>query len=575
MDIFTRDLELHPLDQLIDDRLENRYAIRSVALPTKRLPLLPLPRGFDITDVSPFPSVAEFALESAKDPQIPLLHLNRDPHGVFSKGSKVYVPATLRSRILFVFHHSHVGAHVGVNSLVRRVQQRFYWPYLQADAQHFVDRCLVCRRRRRPGKAVLAGNLLSRDVLSLIAIDLVGPIDHQQRSYRLLTIICHASKYATIVCMPDKCQGIDIWSALVTHWFSIWSFPSALLSDNGLSFCNKLLDVRCREFGIFHERSTRYYPQGNGVVESFHQYVKKAISSTTGTHPDLSLQEAIDFVLIAYRSTPHSSSGDTPFRLLTGLDFVLPNLQAWTEETFSSRSMAERLILVLHLRHAALQVSLSQVLKRQSNPEEQAPIAVGDLVIGQLSEGDSRQLRKFFDPLKLAPLWSEPLRVTRVSNNGLTLQAQSVWHDGLKRQFNRNQLQLLPRDCDAALLPLVLADIQKDRIIHRAAPAGELPCASDTATKVPTQMVSLDYSALTDLTTAPDRPAPPAEDLGSAGLPPIANPRVLAPYEAARELLLTPRVSGTESGRKRPRVEIGFVLVRRTEGTPKRGEVEL
>ena len=501
VDIFTRDVAVHPLDEVIDDRIGHRLQVNNAAVSKRRIPLLPLPSNLDMSAVSPFPSVAEFISESATDPQVPFLSLTRSEEGLFSKEAKVYVPASLRSRILYVYHHSHVGAHIGVNALVRRVRERFYWPYLPQDAQQFVDQCVVCRRRRNYPKPQATGNLLSRDVLSLIAIDMVGPVDHNQESFRILTVICHASRYAAAIVMPAKCTGEAVWSALMTHWFSVWSFPTALLSDNGTSFCNKFIDDCCQEFGIRHYRSSAYYPQGNGVIESFHQFLKKSLSTTLATHPALSLQDAVNFILIAYRSTPHSSTGDSPYRILTGLDFVLPNLQEWTQETFSSRSLGDRLTLLLQLRHDALQVSLSKVLDRQSHSKTQPLIEVGDIIIAHLSPYDARKMSQFLGPLKLAPQWSEPMRVTRLGKDGHTLQAKSIWHDKLTRQFNLNQVQALPKDCDPVLLPLLIEDIKKDRSLHRSSENTVRRSASKP--DLPSHQGELEYRMLQGLMTSP------------------------------------------------------------------------
>ena len=147
-----------------------------------------------------------------------------------------------------MYHHSHVGAHIGVNALVRRVRERFYWVACRKMLNSSLINVLFVGRRNYP-KPQATGNLLSRDVLSLIAIDMVGPVDHNQESFRILTVICHASRYAAAIVMPAKCTGEAVWSSLMTHWFSVWSFPTALLSDNGTSFCNKFIDDCCQELG--------------------------------------------------------------------------------------------------------------------------------------------------------------------------------------------------------------------------------------------------------------------------------------------------------------------------------------
>lgn len=68
-----------------------------------------------------------------------------------------------------------------------------------------------------------------------------------------------------------------------------------------------------------------YYPEGNGVLEAFHQYLKRSLSILRN-QGDVSIEEIIDFIMLAHNSTPHESTGETPFYIMTGTEFVLPNL---------------------------------------------------------------------------------------------------------------------------------------------------------------------------------------------------------------------------------------------------------
>jgi len=57
----------------------------------------------------------------------------------------------------------------------------------------------------------------------------------------------------------------------------IW-FSSHLVNDQGSHFTNSLIELLVQEFMVTHHKSTTYYPQGNGQVESNNDKLKQILS---------------------------------------------------------------------------------------------------------------------------------------------------------------------------------------------------------------------------------------------------------------------------------------------------------
>jgi hypothetical protein len=227
----------------------------------------------------------------------------------------------------------------------------------------------------------------------------------------------------------------------------------------------------------------------------------------------------------------------------------------------------------LQLRHDALHVSLSKVLDRQDKAKTSTTVKVGDIVIAQLSSHDSTKLLRSLGTSKLAPLWSEPMRVVKTYNNGLTIQAKSVWHDQVTRQFNVNQVQLLPRDCDPSLLPLILEDLKHDRTVHRSS----TPSHPSTSTfSLPSRDAAMDQSILRDLLSPPanltelDLTPPTGETPESVPLGGHIPSTCATPAPDAH-----PAASSSSIAKKRRLVELNFVLLRETPGPSQGREIEL
>ena len=66
--------------------------------------------------------------------------------------------------------------------------------------------------------------------------------------------------------------------------------------------------------GIKHITSAPYHPSTNGLVERAVQIVKKGLKKVT----EGSIRSRIAKVLMAYRITLHSTTGNTPASLLLG-----------------------------------------------------------------------------------------------------------------------------------------------------------------------------------------------------------------------------------------------------------------
>ena len=104
----------------------------------------------------------------------------------------------------------------------------------------------------------------------------------------------------------------------------------ALLTDNGRQFTARLLQQLTNVYGIKHIYSSPYNPRGNSVVESYMRTLKIALKlRTQAFHEDWDV--ALQAAAVAYRATPHTVTGHTPFFLVTGQDVVLPLSREWHE----------------------------------------------------------------------------------------------------------------------------------------------------------------------------------------------------------------------------------------------------
>ena len=121
--------------------------------------------------------------------------------------------------------------------------------------------------------------------------------------------------------------------ALLGFW-SHTGFPDRVTSDNGPQFVSNLMEEVLRNFGIKHIRASPYHAQANGICENFNKSLKLMLKRLC-IEKVRDWDKYIDPCLFAYRETPHSSTGYSPFELTQGRNPAGPMKllkQLWTKE---------------------------------------------------------------------------------------------------------------------------------------------------------------------------------------------------------------------------------------------------
>ena len=99
--------------------------------------------------------------------------------------------------------------------------------------------------------------------------------------------------------------------------------PKVLLTDNGSNFISKLMKSVNDYWGIKQSFTTPYHPQCDGMVERFNRTLATMIL-TLIEQSKRNWDDLLAYVLYAYRTAVHSSTGETPFYLMFGRDACLP-----------------------------------------------------------------------------------------------------------------------------------------------------------------------------------------------------------------------------------------------------------
>ena len=108
------------------------------------------------------------------------------------------------------------------------------------------------------------------------------------------------------------------------HHTTIWNATKLVIhSDPGREFENGLMKSLCALLGCTKTRTAPYHPESDGMIERFNRTCLMMLSMFVNDRRD-NWHELLPFVMHAYRTSVHESTGYSPFRLMMGEECSLP-----------------------------------------------------------------------------------------------------------------------------------------------------------------------------------------------------------------------------------------------------------
>jgi Integrase core domain len=137
-----------------------------------------------------------------------------------------------------------------------------------------------------------------------------------------LTLVDHFSKWAEAIPIANH-TAQTVAKALMTNVFARYGVPLQLLSDRGPEFESEMFSELMKSMGIDKLRSSAYKPTTNGVVERFHRTLNSMLGKVV-SESQRDWDQKLPYVIAAYRSSVHSSTGFSPNKLFLGREVHMP-----------------------------------------------------------------------------------------------------------------------------------------------------------------------------------------------------------------------------------------------------------
>ena len=237
---------------------------------------------------------------------------------------QIIVPLSERREILKECHDSKTSGHLGVNKTLQRVRDRFYWTGLQSDVRSYVIGCTQCRKRknRSAGKSCMKLDQ-SGSPMERIATNIMGPLPQSEEGNKYILVIADYFTKWTEAFPLKNIEAQTVAKVKVEEFITRFGVPEVIHSDQGRQYESQLFQELCEMLGIRKTRTTAFHPKSDGMVERFNKTLATMLSAYVSDHQH-DWDRHLPYVLMAYRSAQHESTGYSPNMLMLGREVSTP-----------------------------------------------------------------------------------------------------------------------------------------------------------------------------------------------------------------------------------------------------------
>lgn len=305
-------------------------------------------------------------------------------------GGAIYqllLPRTLVQEVLTQVHQE--NGHQGVERTLALLRSRCYWPGMSREVAQWCQSCERCQFAKDHNHAAHAfmGHLLASRPNEIVAVDftLLEPTSAGLENVLVMTDVF--SKYTMAVPTRDQ-RACTVAQVLVTEWFCKFGVPARIHSDQGRNFESLLIQQLCSLYGIVKSRTTPYHPAGNGQCERFNRTLHNLLRALPVSRKR-DWSACLPQILYAYNTTPHQSTGESPFFLMFGqeprlpIDFLLGQVQDPLGGSVHEwvREHQTRLQIAFDGAREKLRLAAARRKANHDQHVNDAPLAEGQLVL--------------------------------------------------------------------------------------------------------------------------------------------------------------------------------------------------
>ena len=298
----------------------------------------------------------------------------------------------LHTRLIAEAHTQKSTAHLGKNKMRKIISDRYYWPGMTTDIDHYVRNYDDYRRSTIP-----------RDKTP----GLLKPLPIPERPWQHISMDFHElpkdrNGYDSVVIFVDRfgkrtitvpchkaISATDTAKLYIRYVYPYFGPPLTIVSDRGPQFVSVFWKEFTGILGIKLKLSTAYHPQTDGQTEILNQYLDQRLRPFVSYFQD-DWSELLPIMDYAQATLPHSSTGFAPIQIKLGylprtsFNWDQPTQEPLTVHEKLSREDAQRYTRRLEEAWRVIRENLKKAqdsMARQANKSWREPnFDIGDKV---------------------------------------------------------------------------------------------------------------------------------------------------------------------------------------------------
>lgn len=258
-------------------------------------------------------------------------------------------------QIIKDFHDTPLGGHQGITRTYKRIRLKYNWKNIKLDIQDYINKCEKCQKNKSARirtKVPMEITTTSSDPFEKCFLDIVGPLPETENGNKyILTFQDDLTKFSEAIPIENQ-EAETVADKFVRDIICRHGIPFSILTDQGSNFMSEVFKNVCKFLRIKKLNTTAYRPQSNGALERSHHTLVEYLKAFTN-QDQTNWDQWIQYSTFTYNTTPHTSTGYTPFELVYGFQARLPSsIQSMPNLNYSYDDYLKDLKLKLQISHS-------------------------------------------------------------------------------------------------------------------------------------------------------------------------------------------------------------------------------
>ena len=303
----------------------------------------------------------------------------------------------------FIMEATHIYlSHIGRDKTMYIVSQYYHRPGLKRLIARFVNNCALCENKKANKKlrpAEIQPVAPVNDRLTTLSVDCVGPLPlTARRNQYIVSVIDHFSRWVELVAV-NNIKTKTIIDKVLMDVIARFGCPERLHSDRAQNFQSSLIKQLCKTLNIHRTMTSGLRPQCNGILEILHKFLGNCLKLMV-KNDQKNWDLLIPHVLLAYRTTNHTSLSENPAYVLYGKDLRLPTQLLPTRNDNIDNLDPKHKGNEVAIKFAEAKRTYQEVMEKQTTKSR--TIANKNKTTRQINVGDTVLMRKPLNKAKLS-----------------------------------------------------------------------------------------------------------------------------------------------------------------------------